>query len=166
MCSYGSPIMAGQKQDDQLEHTFSSHVRIWDVVLKTCRRWWTIGRSGKRGSGISVLTAQHDDDDEICIYSNNRIKRSYHCILLFILYNNSIIRMLHCQHGSPWPSLTTCLYRPLLLGSLQGYILYQHRAVIHMILKDIYKKVNEECNHNIGFENTLKMDKIIMSMAS
>ena len=27
--------MAKLKQDDQLEHTFSSYVRIWDVVLKT-----------------------------------------------------------------------------------------------------------------------------------
>ena len=34
-----------------------------DVTLKTCRRWWVIGRSGERGSGISVLTARHDDDD-------------------------------------------------------------------------------------------------------
>ena len=25
-----------------------------------------IGRSGKRGSGISVLAARHDDDDDIC----------------------------------------------------------------------------------------------------
>ena len=30
--------------------------------LKTCRRRWMIGRSGERGSGISVLAAQHDDD--------------------------------------------------------------------------------------------------------
>ena len=27
--------MAAQKQDDQLERTFSSYVRIQDVVLKT-----------------------------------------------------------------------------------------------------------------------------------
>ena len=30
--------MAEQKQDDQLEHTFSNHVRIRDVVQKTCQR--------------------------------------------------------------------------------------------------------------------------------
>ena len=34
-----------------------------DVALKTCQRRWMIGRSGERGSGISVLAAQHDDDD-------------------------------------------------------------------------------------------------------
>ena len=35
MYSYGSPHMAVQKQDDQPERTFSSYVRIQDVVLKT-----------------------------------------------------------------------------------------------------------------------------------
>ena len=59
--------MAVQKQDDQHEHTFSSYVRIRDVVLKTCLGRWTIGGSGERGSGISVLPARHDDDD-IYIY--------------------------------------------------------------------------------------------------
>ena len=33
MYSYGPPHMAEQKQDDQLEHTYSSYVRIWDVAL-------------------------------------------------------------------------------------------------------------------------------------
>ena len=62
MYSYGSPHMAKQKQDNQLKHTYNSYVRIQDVALKTCWRWWTIGRSGERGSGISVLVAWHDDD--------------------------------------------------------------------------------------------------------
>ena len=63
MYSYGPPHMAVQKQDDQHEHTFSSYVRIRDVVLKTYLGRWTIGRSGERGSGISVLPARYDDDD-------------------------------------------------------------------------------------------------------
>ena len=63
MYSYGSPHMAAQKQDDQLERTFSSYVRIRAVVLKTCLGRWTIGGSGERGSGISVLPARYDDDD-------------------------------------------------------------------------------------------------------
>ena len=29
---------------------------------RTCQRQWTIGWSGERGSGISVLAARHDDD--------------------------------------------------------------------------------------------------------
>ena len=53
--------MAEQKQDDQLEHTPSSYVKIRDVALKICQRRLTIGRSGERGSGISVLAARHDD---------------------------------------------------------------------------------------------------------
>ena len=57
--------MAVQKQDDQHEHTFSSYVRRRDVVLKTYLGRWTIGRSGERGSGISVLPARYDDDDDI-----------------------------------------------------------------------------------------------------
>ena len=51
------------KQDDQLEHTYSSYVRIRDVVQKTCRRRRTIGRSDERGSEISVLAARDDDDE-------------------------------------------------------------------------------------------------------
>ena len=45
-------------------HTYSSYLRIRDVALKTCLRWWTIGRSDERGSGISVLVERHDDDDD------------------------------------------------------------------------------------------------------
>ena len=55
--------MAKQKQDNQLEYTYISYVRIQDVALKTCQKRWMIGRSGERGSGISVLAARHDDDD-------------------------------------------------------------------------------------------------------
>ena len=58
-----TPTHGRQKQDDQHEHTFSSYVRIRDVVLKTYLGRWTIGRSGERGSGISVPPAWHDDDD-------------------------------------------------------------------------------------------------------
>ena len=63
MYSYGTPHMAEQNHDDQLEYTYSSYVRIRNLALKTCQRRWTIGRSGERGSGISVLAAWHDDDE-------------------------------------------------------------------------------------------------------
>ena len=65
MYSYGPPYMAKQKQDDQLEPTYSSYVRIRDVAPKTCQKRWMIGRSGERGSGISVLAARHDDDNDM-----------------------------------------------------------------------------------------------------
>ena len=62
MYSYGLPHMAKQKQDDQLKLIYSSYVRIRDVALKTCQKRWMIGRSGERGSGISVLAAWLDDE--------------------------------------------------------------------------------------------------------
>ena len=65
--SYGPPRMAEEKQDDQLEPTYSSSVMIRDVVLRTYQKRWTIGRSGAGGSGISVLAVRHYDDD-IYIY--------------------------------------------------------------------------------------------------
>ena len=64
MYSYGSPHMAEQKQDDQLEHTYISYVMIRDVALRTWQRRWTMGKNGERASGISVLAARHDDDDD------------------------------------------------------------------------------------------------------
>ena len=68
MYSYGPPHMAEQKQDDQLKPIYSSSVRIRYVDLRTCQKQWTIGRSGKRGSEISMLAVRHDDDD-IYIYT-------------------------------------------------------------------------------------------------
>ena len=63
MDSNGPLHMAEQKQGDQLELTYSSSVRIQEVTLRTCQKRWTIGRGGKRGSGISVLVARHDDEN-------------------------------------------------------------------------------------------------------
>ena len=53
--------MDEQKQDDKVEPTYNSSVPIQDVAFKTYRKWWT---GGDRGSGISVLMARQDDDDE------------------------------------------------------------------------------------------------------
>ena len=55
--------MDEQRQYDQLEPTYNSTVPIRDVTLKTWRKQWTIGRGGERGSGLSVLMARRDDDD-------------------------------------------------------------------------------------------------------
>ena len=60
-----TPTYGRAKHDDQLEHIFSSYVSMRDVPLRTWRRRWTIGRSGERRSGISVLVAWHDDDEDI-----------------------------------------------------------------------------------------------------
>ena len=55
--------MDEQRLDDQLEPTYNSSVPIHDVALKTCRKRWTIEKGSRKGSGISVLMARHDDDD-------------------------------------------------------------------------------------------------------
>ena len=70
MYFYGPPHMAVQKQNDQHEHTFSRYVRIRDVALKTYLGRWTIGRSGERESGIFVLPARYDDDDDIVTHQH------------------------------------------------------------------------------------------------
>ena len=62
--------MGEQRQDDQLELTYINSVPTRDVALKTYRKQWTIRRCGKRGSGISMLIAQHDDDDEVLFIAN------------------------------------------------------------------------------------------------
>ena len=74
--------MAVRKQDDQHEHTFSSYVKIRDVVLKTCLGRWAIGRSGERGSEISVLPVRHDDDDQ-GIQKNQLISWTKMCSLIY-----------------------------------------------------------------------------------
>ena len=90
--SYGHSHMAGQKQDVQLEHTFSSYVRIRDLALKTYRWQRTLGRSGERRSGISVLTARHDEDDDILTaYSHNLYKR----FLIAFVFENSLMSFMY-----------------------------------------------------------------------
>ena len=56
--------MDKQRQDVQVEPTYSSSVPIQDIALRIYRKQWTIRRCGKRGLGISVLIARHDDDDD------------------------------------------------------------------------------------------------------
>ena len=60
-----TPHMDDQRQDVQLDPTYSNSVPTRSVVLRTCWKQWTIEKSGERESGISVLMAWHDDDDVI-----------------------------------------------------------------------------------------------------
>ena len=42
---------------------------IQDIALKSSWEQWTIDMGGERGSGRSMLAAQHDDDnDDLSIY--------------------------------------------------------------------------------------------------
>ena len=68
-----------QRQGDQLEPMYNSFVPIQDIVLKTCRKQWTIEKGGEKGSGISVLMVRHDDY-YIYIY----IQTSYIYIYIYI----------------------------------------------------------------------------------
>ena len=68
MHSCGPLHMDEQRENDQLESTYSSSVPIRDVALKTYWKQWTIEKGGEKGSGISVLMAQHDDDDFYWVY--------------------------------------------------------------------------------------------------
>ena len=61
----------GRAKAGRPARTYIQQLRIRDVALKTWQRWWTIGRSGERGSGISVLAARHDDDIYILEYINS-----------------------------------------------------------------------------------------------
>ena len=63
----------GRAKAGRPARTFSSYVRIQVVVLKTCLGRWTIGRSGERGSGISVLPARYDDDDDCYMILTNQL---------------------------------------------------------------------------------------------
>ena len=107
MYSYGPPHMAVRRQDNQHEHIFSSYVRIRDVVLKTCLGRWTIGRSGERGSGISVLPAWHDDDDiftYICIHTHTHIYiYIYICIYVkvYIYIYSKLVKLATIVEGEP-----------------------------------------------------------------
>ena len=92
MYSYEPLHMAEQKQDDQHEHAYSSYVRIRDVTLKTCQRRWTIGRSGERESGISVLTLRHDDDDDEFFVVCPAVR--YTTIFYFVVVSNVVLVIL------------------------------------------------------------------------
>ena len=62
--------MDKQRQNDQLKPIYNSSVLIQVVALKTYRERWMIETGGERGSGFSVLTAPHDDDGSIALFSD------------------------------------------------------------------------------------------------
>ena len=59
--------MDEQRLDDRLEPTCSSSVPMRDVVLKTRRKQWTIGKGSEKKPGISALMTRRDDDADIWI---------------------------------------------------------------------------------------------------
>ena len=115
---------AGQPARKYIQHLFEDT----DVALKICQRQWTIGRSGERGSGISVQAARHDHDDGL--YAINQTKPK-HIYSIYMYKEDLAFIILSChQHGYPWPSLPIPPYCSSLLTGPQGYILYPHKAVV------------------------------------
>ena len=57
--------MDEQRQDDQSETIYNSFVPIQDIALKTYWERWTMETGGERGLGKSMLTARHEDDDDL-----------------------------------------------------------------------------------------------------
>ena len=64
MYSCGPLHMGIQRQDDLPEPTQNIYLLIQDVALKTYQEWWMIDKGGRRGLGVSVLMAGHDDDND------------------------------------------------------------------------------------------------------
>ena len=56
--------MDEQRQEIQLEPTYSNSVPIRNVALRICRKQWTIGRCVERGFVITALVVRDDDDDD------------------------------------------------------------------------------------------------------
>ena len=55
------PLWTPSHERAKAGRTYSSSVLIRGVALRICRKQWTIGKRGEKGSGISVLIARHDD---------------------------------------------------------------------------------------------------------
>ena len=69
--------MDEQKQDDQLQPTYSSSVPIRDIAWKTCRGRWTMERGSEWGSGRSVLVVRHDDHEYYLNHGRRKLVDSY-----------------------------------------------------------------------------------------
>ena len=65
--------MDTQVYDNQQEFIYNSSVQTQDVGWKTCCKQWMIETIGERGSGKSMLAAQHNDDDDWKLYQNRKI---------------------------------------------------------------------------------------------
>ena len=73
----------------------------------------------------TAVKNEHISTFMISIYLSIQTNTHTHKLIYII-----IIIMSRCQHGYPWPSLTTPPYQPLLPAGPQGYIPYRHRAAV------------------------------------
>ena len=143
-----------------------SAARIQDVALKTCQRWWTIGKSVKWGSGISVLVAWHDDDDA-STWDWTQVSQAigkhsnHHANVQFLIIDLGSINRTHSDAtnlGQSGPeSLSIRLFRVISWTFIKGVlplcweavVLYSHMQIhiyIYMQHHDntIIKQTNED----------------------
>ena len=106
------------EQNNQLEHTYSSYVRIRDVALKTFQRRWTIGRIGERGSGISVLAVQHDDDDD----ASSRWPKFVYITNFISLESRQVTYKSHLQEQTYFLLSAPCIQDTFTLASRKGHL--------------------------------------------
>ena len=125
MYSWGPPHMDVQKQDDQHELTYSNYVRTQDVTLKTCQRRWMIGRSGERGSGISVLAARHDE----MMMISYLVKKWIYTFLHFFHHRNSLVNSHFWQNT---PGVSDCMYVCMNVNMYVFVFLYVCECVLYV----------------------------------
>ena len=170
--------MAEQKQNDQLEHTYSSSVRIRDVALRTCQRRWMKGKSGERGSGISVMAARHDIYIYIYIYiSVATLVHQWHFVsdflmiyymcncniikdcVLFLVMNGELVKkfkfdflsassLWKCQPGGPWVYWTSVLSTKV-MKSIVGRILKINFLSVRFRWRNP-ESFNDSCSYSIS----------------
>ena len=63
--SHGALHTKEQVLDSQLELIYNSSVQTQNVVYMTCWKQWMKETCGEKVSEKSMLTARHDDDDNI-----------------------------------------------------------------------------------------------------
>ena len=87
-------------------------MRIRDVALRTCQKRWTIGRSGERGSGISMLAEWHDDDDDLLFQTIYILYR----VFLLVNTNRTICYIVKYIPTQQWRKMSADFFREIYLS--------------------------------------------------
>ena len=162
--------MAVQKQDNQHEYTFSNYVRIRDVIQITCLRRWTIGKSGERVSGISVLPAWHDDDDEDNRFKTSNLvinNNSYSSIGVLQKNKRYICTLEDCisENNNIYVSLTSTTLSRGLTNHVSDTISIAYHLKKHSCLKTEFRRILTENTVIIGKQNNKNYRFSILSIS-
>ena len=100
------------------QRVIAKNVLILAVIVNGDLHWSLHdNKSSRLLKTCLCILADHSEDIGLCTTGHYSL-------------NFMIIIMSRHQHGYPWPSAATLLYRPSLLVGFQGYILYRHRALV------------------------------------